>query len=153
MPRNTILLYRCLQLLNFRYNDALAERMSVVTQVFLIVLPAGRIYTILTFYAQIGPAACIGLGVMTFMNFVVVLSGYPNAAAINSRSIAFINQFKRRPDLDPSVNPCEVRSCKPLKVELGTLLHIRKFTVLKVLHLILNWTMRSMIIFRVKQKI
>ena len=119
------------------------------TQLLIILIPTSCNYTLLRFYGTLGPSAMFMLGSLSVSCCMIVICAFPMGAFINSRSIAYLNSFKRIRKVNSKtwVTSREVKCCRPLKVQIGSMLFMRKFTVLKVISLIIYWTMRSMLIF------
>jgi len=132
--------YRCFQILNSQFNSSMSDVLVwfVSTQ---ILLPTSCNYVVIRLHSEFGSVILLGLTIVSATCTVAVILIFPFGALVHSSSIAYLESFKgirsRR----------KLAAYRPLKIRIGTLFFLRRFTVLKAISLIIYWTVRSMLIF------
>jgi hypothetical protein len=86
----------------------------------------------------------------------VAILGLPLGASVNTGSVCYLttllNEVRRpRSESGPFkgsvVRIKDVRACRSLRIRIGSLAFLRRFTVLKIISLIVYWTVRYMLLF------
>jgi len=142
-PETTFYVYRCFQLLNQEYNSGLATILMPFFQLFLIVMTTTCNYAVIRLHAQLPIVALIGLPGISISFLATIYIVFPYGGELHTLSKAFLNIFKR------SSMRKYFKSCWHLKIRLGGLFFLQRYTVLKVISLTIYWTMRSMLIIQV----
>jgi len=145
-PKSSIFSYHCLQLLNQEYNHCFGRIVMSLLQFFAIILPSYCNYTLIRHHAKLRIISLMATANLSFLAILLVIVAFPIGASIHRYSMNFLNSFKRRSVCAIAVK-LEVKACRSLRIQVGSFLFLRQFTVLKVISLIIYWTMSSLLLF------
>ena len=139
-PKTSFHIYRCFQILNQEFNSTMSE-LLVFFVAIQILLPTSINYVVIRLHSEFGSMRLVGLTVMSITCTIAVVYLFPFGALVHSSSIAYLDSFKG------IQNKRKLKACRPLKIRIGALFFLRRFTVLKAISLIIYWTVRTMLIF------
>jgi hypothetical protein len=114
----------------------------------VIAIPSYCNYILVRHHARIGMMAMMTLSNLSAACILIVFpgsSGFPVGASVNSLSISYLGSFRKQ--VTSPAFKRQIRSCRPLRVQVGSFLFLRKFTVLKIISFIIIWTLRSILLF------
>jgi len=141
-------LYSTMSVLNKRARDALSQVILPWAQFFIILIPASCNYVLIRSHDQLNIITLVCVASLSLVIMAICTLAYPVAASIFSLSTAYLNSFKK-PHIAPGLTRVQqkrIKSFKPIKVQVGGLMFIRPFTVLKLINSIIYWTMRALLI-------
>jgi hypothetical protein len=123
-------------------------------QFIFILFPSTGNYVLLRLHSQIGIPTLVAIPILSISSMLIVYIAYPIAASLNSLSKAYLKSFSKGMGLqekasltDSTVTKREIRACRDLRIHFGSFLYLRRFTVLKVISIIIYWTLRFMLLF------
>ena len=143
-----IITYRCLQLLNHEFNSSLARICLPWLQFALIVFPATLNYILIRLHSELDTLTLSMLSLSLCITIGIVSLVYPIGASIGTDSVKYLHALKVKSNRWKR----QTSSCLPLKIKMGSVAVLGRFTVLKTMHLIVFWTVRYILLFSKRVK-
>lgn len=86
---------------------------------------------------------------LTFCSILFCILGFPSAASVHTLSTEYLHDFNEFhiASLLTLEQKKRLRGFKPIKVHIGDQIFVRKVTALKMIHSMIYWTLRSLLIF------
>jgi len=146
---NSLRLYRTLQVLESLFTDAISGFTLPWIHFLLVLISAISNYILIRAQDHLPFLPTMALISVTISVFGVVLCAFPIAASIQSNSIQYIRGLSKTNSLGFLSLALKkgIRAARPLRVQVGQIF-IRKETVLKLIHIMVYWTARSLLLFK-----
>jgi len=133
-------IYRCFQLMNQEFNSCMSQVVAWL-QLMMLVIPASANFVMIRAHTEVQVLALLGVvGVSVSIILIVVLI-LPFGGSVYSNSVTCLGSWKG------IMCKRQLRGCRPLRIQIGDILFIQPFTVLRTIGLIIYWTVRSTLIF------
>ena len=130
--------YRSLQILNMEFNLCFSEVFLPLLQFGIIFSPATTTFILILLHSQLDGLTLTVTSFASIVPLILVFLFYPSGVSCGTYSVNFLKSFT----LTSNRWKREKNSCRPLKVELGSMMIFGRAMVLKTLHLIFIWTAR-----------
>ena len=150
----SLVLYRTMQYLNQLFSTGFSSIILPWLLLFLIVLQATSSFVLIRLHSSMHILILLTFPTLSFASVAFVFIAFPVAASVNSLSSSYLASLKTERNENKYQwgvsTACYIRSCRTLRIQCGSGFYIRKFTVLKLISVMILWTVRYMLLYRLK---
>ena len=150
----SLVIYRSLQYLNQEFNICFSIIILPWLLLLVVLLPATSGCFLIRLHSKLHVLIKMAVPVLSVACVIVVLVAFPVAASVNSLSSSYLESLKTEANENQSqwkpYTKFYIRSCRTLRAQCHSQFYIRKFTVLKLIGLMILWSVRYMLLYQLK---